>query len=44
MGKKTRLHTAAERGESEELQRLLETGAFDVNEESDEKYSEGVCE
>ncbi len=29
---KTKLHEAAERGESEELQRLLETGAYDVNE------------
>jgi hypothetical protein len=29
---KTKLHEAAERGESEELQRLLDTGAYDVNE------------
>jgi hypothetical protein len=33
IGKKTQLHEAAERGESEELQRLLDTGAYDVNEE-----------
>ncbi len=32
MGKKTKLHEAAERGESEELQRLLDTQAYDVNE------------
>jgi hypothetical protein len=32
MGKKIKLHEAAERGESEELQRLLDTGAYDVNE------------
>jgi hypothetical protein len=29
---RTKLHEAAERGESEELQRLLDTGAYDVNE------------
>jgi hypothetical protein len=40
MGKKTKLHWAAERGESEELQRLLDTGAYDVN-EGDEDM---VCE
>jgi hypothetical protein len=44
MGKKTALHGAAGRGESEELQRLLETGFFDINEGSDEEYLEGVCE
>jgi hypothetical protein len=32
MGKRTKLHEAAERGESEELQRLLDTGGYDVNE------------
>ena len=31
MGKKTPLHEAAERGESEKLQRLLEAGTYDVN-------------
>ncbi len=40
MGKETKLHEAAERGESEELQRLLDTGAYDVNEEDVSK----VCE
>ncbi len=29
---KTKLHEAAERGESEKLQRLLDTGSYDVNE------------
>jgi hypothetical protein len=33
---KTELHEAAERGESEELQRLLDTGSCDVNERSHE--------
>ncbi len=42
MGKKTKLHEAAARGESEELQRLLETGAYDVN-EGDEGLL-NVCE
>jgi hypothetical protein len=41
---KTKLHEAAARGESEELQRLLDTGAYDVNEGSDEIFSERVCE
>jgi hypothetical protein len=36
---KTKLHEAAERGESEELQRLLDTGAYDVN----EKDQGNVC-
>ncbi len=40
MGKKTKLHEAAERGESEELQRLLDSGAYDVNEGDWEE----VCE
>ncbi len=31
MGMKTELHEAAERGESEELQLLLDTGAYDVD-------------
>jgi hypothetical protein len=44
MGKKTKLHEAAERGESEELQRLLDSRAYDVNEGSDENYWEGVCD
>ncbi len=35
MGKKTKLHEAAERGESEELQRLLDSRAYDVNEEDE---------
>ncbi len=39
MGKKTVLHRAAAKGESEELQQLLDTGAYDVN-EGDE---ENVC-
>ena len=42
MGKKTKLHEAAERGESEELQQLLDTGTYDVN-EGDEGFSY-VCE
>jgi hypothetical protein len=37
---KTKLHEAAESGESEELQRLLDTGAYDLN-ETDEYL---VCE
>ncbi len=32
MARWTKLHEAAESGESEELQRLLDTGAYDVNE------------
>ncbi len=36
----TKLHEAAKRGESEELQRLLDTGAYDVNEGNEDK----VCE
>jgi hypothetical protein len=40
MGMKTKLHEAAERGESEELQRLLDSRAYDVNEGD---YTE-VCE
>jgi hypothetical protein len=43
MGKKTKLHEAAERGESEELQRLLDSGSYDVNEGSDESWHEEVC-
>jgi hypothetical protein len=35
MGKKTELHIAAKNGESEELQRLLDTGSYDVNEVDD---------
>ncbi len=35
MGKKTVLHTAAEEGKSEELQQLLDTGEYDVNQEYD---------
>jgi hypothetical protein len=42
MGMKTKLYEAAERGESEELQRLLDTGAYDVN-EGDEDWL-NVCE
>jgi hypothetical protein len=41
---KTKLHEAAERGESEELQRLLDSGSYDVNEGNDEKYFVGVCD
>ncbi len=44
MGKKTKLHEAAERGDSEELQRLLDTGAYDVNEEGNQIFCERVCE
>jgi hypothetical protein len=40
MGMKTKLHEAAERGESEELQRLLDSRAYDVNEGDEDK----VCE
>ena len=43
MGKKTALHEAAERGDSDSLQRLLDKGTYNVNEENDEKYREGVC-
>jgi hypothetical protein len=32
MGMKTKLHEAADGGESEELQRLLDSRAYDVNE------------
>ncbi len=42
MGKKTELHSAAEKGEREELQRLLDSGSYDVN-EGDEGYK-NVCE
>ena len=42
MGKKTALHRAAERGDSEKLKFFLDEGMCDVNEESDEKYYEGV--
>jgi hypothetical protein len=42
MGKKTKLHTAAESGESEELQRLLETGLFDVDEGCDALFTYNV--
>jgi hypothetical protein len=42
MGKKTKLHEAAERGESEELQRLLDTGAYAVNGGYEGFYN--VCE
>jgi hypothetical protein len=42
MGKKTELHEAAERGESEELQRLLDTGYYDVNEGAEDCFN--VCE
>jgi hypothetical protein len=40
MGKKTKLHWAAKKGESEELQRLLGIGSHDVNEGDEGK----VCE
>jgi hypothetical protein len=43
MGKKTVLHTAAEEGKSEELQQLLDTGEYDVNQGSDEEFHKGVC-
>ena len=33
MGKRTALHEAAERGDSEKLQHLLDEGTYDVNEE-----------
>ncbi len=36
MGKKTELHEAAENGETEKLQRLLDTRSFDVNEEDED--------
>jgi hypothetical protein len=42
MRKRTPLHTAAERGESEELQRLLDTRSYDVNEGNEGNM--GVCE
>ena len=35
MGKKSALHEAAERGDSDSLQRLLTDGSYDVNEGSD---------
>jgi hypothetical protein len=41
MGKKTKLHEAVERGESEELQQLLDSRAYDVN-EGDEGFF-NVC-
>ena len=44
MGTKTKLHEAARRGESEELQRLLDSRVYDVNEESKEEHYEGVCD
>ncbi len=43
MGKKTPLHTAAAIGEREEVERLLDSGLYDVNEGSDEMFLEGVC-
>ncbi len=42
MGVKTKLHEATERGESEELQRLLDSRAYDVNEGVEDYYN--VCE
>ncbi len=42
MGKKTELQKAAERGESEELQRLLDTRSYDVNEGNEGDFD--VCE
>jgi hypothetical protein len=42
MGMKTKLHKAAERGESEELQRLLDAGSYDVNEGDEDSFN--VCE
>ncbi len=42
MGKKTALLIAARDGESEELQRLLDTGSYDVNQE--EEDFKNVCE
>ncbi len=42
MGKKTQLHEAAEREESEKLQRLFETGAYDVN--GEDQVFDNVCE
>jgi hypothetical protein len=40
---KTELHQAAERGESEKLQSLLDSGLFNVNEGSDEIGHVNVC-
>ncbi len=42
MGKRTKLHEAAERGEDEELQRLLDSRAYVVNE--GDEYCDNVCE
>jgi hypothetical protein len=36
MGKKTGLHIAAKRGDGERLQRLLDSGLYDVSEGDDE--------
>jgi hypothetical protein len=41
---KTELHQAAERGESEKLQSLLDSGLFNVNEGSDEIGHVNVCQ
>ncbi len=37
---KTQLHTAAQNGESEELRRLLDAGAYDINEVDKDRVSE----
>ena len=44
--KYTALHEAAERGDTDSLQRLLDEGIYDVNERSDGRdflWKEGVC-
>ncbi len=41
MGMETKLHEAAENGESEELQRLLDSRAYDVN--GEDQVFENVC-
>ncbi len=41
MGKKTKLHTAVERGDTERLQWLLDKGLYDVNEGDDGVFD--VC-
>ena len=46
MGKRTALHEAAERGDSDRLQHLLDEGIYDVNEaneQPDEREQIGVC-
>jgi hypothetical protein len=39
---KTALHGAAEKGESEKLKRLLDSGLYNINEGSDEPGWRGV--